>query len=256
MHSGMEMITQYVNEERFVSDIVRNDFRTADIFRKYGINYCCGGKWPLQVLCDNRGLDTKLVVEELNQCIQHSRWQHGILRYEKWSMSFQVDFLINVQHAWILNAFAILNEVVSDFVGKHTKKFPELVELPPVLVQFEKSFRKSIEQDEQSFFPYIKKLERSFLDNASYATMFVKTLGKPLAEQMKNESARIRYYLQEVRRISNNYQLPEAPCTSHLVAFYKLKEMDFALLQMQALKYEHLYTNAIEIEKLVLKDNG
>lgn len=252
----MELLTQYVHEESFVSDIVRHDYRTADVFRKYGINYCCGGKWPLQILCNNQGLNTKQVVEELNQSIQRSRWQHSILGYENWSVSFQVDFLTNVQHVWILNAFPILNEVVSEFVGKHTKKFPELEVLPPVLIQFEKAIRKAIEQDEQAFFPYIKKLERSFLDNASYATMFVKTLGKPLAEQMKNESARIRYYLQELRRISNNYQLPEAPCTSHFVSFKKLTEMDFALLQMQAIKYEHLYTRAIEIEKLVLKDNS
>ena len=47
-----------IDENTFVTDIVAHDYRAADIFRKYDIDFCCGGKWPLDMVCKNKGLDT------------------------------------------------------------------------------------------------------------------------------------------------------------------------------------------------------
>lgn len=247
---------QHINEESFVSDIVRNDYRTADVFRKYGINYCCGGKWPLQIICENMGLETKTVVKALNDNLIHTHLQPAIGNYENWSISFLIDFLLNVNHVWFLKALPVAKEVSDEFVGKHTKKFPELEPLLPLLSSIEKNITQSIQQDEQSFFPYIQKLERAYTNRESYASMFVKTMGKPLDEQMQNEKKKIALYLQQARSITQNYELPSAPCTSHYVSFQKLKELDNALVLMQAIKYDTLYCNAINIEKQVLKGNG
>lgn len=252
----MELLMQHINEESFVSDIVRNDYRTADVFRKYGINYCCGGKWPLQIICKNLGLETEMVVKELNDNLSNTHLQPAIGNYENWSVSFLVDFLLNVNHPWFVNALPIVKEVSEEFVGKHTKKFPELEPLLPLLRSFEKNILQCIQQDEQSFFPYIQKLERAYVNKESYASMFVKTLGKPLDEQMQNEKKKIALYLQQARVITQNYQLPNAPCTSHYVSFQKLKELDNAVVLMEAIKYDTLYRNAIKIEKQVLKGKG
>src|SRR6218665_221029 len=121
----MELLMQHINEESFVSDIVRNDYRTADVFRKYGINYCCGGKWPLQIICNNLGLATETIVKELNQSLTNTRLQPAIGDYEKWNISFLIDFLLNVNHVWFINALPVVKEISEEFVGKHTKKFPE-----------------------------------------------------------------------------------------------------------------------------------
>jgi regulator of cell morphogenesis and NO signaling len=39
-----------IEPSSFVTDIVTHDFRTADVFRKYNIDFCCGGKWPLDIV--------------------------------------------------------------------------------------------------------------------------------------------------------------------------------------------------------------
>ena len=33
-----------------VSDMVKRDYRTASVFKKYDIEFCCGGKWPLETV--------------------------------------------------------------------------------------------------------------------------------------------------------------------------------------------------------------
>ena len=43
--------------EKMVSEIVRDDYRTADVFKKYGINYCCGGNTTLEEACKLQNLE-------------------------------------------------------------------------------------------------------------------------------------------------------------------------------------------------------
>lgn len=245
-----------VNEESFVSDIVRNDYRAADVFRKYGINYCCGGKWPLQIICANMGIDANLVVRDLNQQLVNEHLQPLIDGYSEWNVSFLIDFILNINHPWLLRALPVVTDVAGEFVGKHTKKFPELEPLVLLVAGFSKHMIQNIQQEEQSFFPYIKQLEHAFINRESYGSMFVKTLRKPLVEQMLNETKQISAYLQQARSITQQYTLPQAPCTSHHVTFKKLHELDKALTLLQSLKYDTLYNKAIIIEKEVLKGNG
>ena len=40
-----------------VSEMVRKDYRIADVFKKWGINYCCGGNSPLDAVCTTLKLD-------------------------------------------------------------------------------------------------------------------------------------------------------------------------------------------------------
>ncbi|RYD95200.1 MAG: iron-sulfur cluster repair di-iron protein, partial [Sphingobacteriales bacterium] len=50
-----------------VSEIVRHDYRAADVFKKWGINYCCGGNLPLADVCHLQGLNQGAVENELEE---------------------------------------------------------------------------------------------------------------------------------------------------------------------------------------------
>ena len=54
-----------INRQSLVSDIVSLDYRTADVFRRNGISYCCGGKWPIEIACQMQGVDADKVLAEL-----------------------------------------------------------------------------------------------------------------------------------------------------------------------------------------------
>ena len=54
-----------ISRKSLVADIVAKDYRTAEVFRKHGIGYCCGGKWPMEIACEMRGIDASAIQAEL-----------------------------------------------------------------------------------------------------------------------------------------------------------------------------------------------
>ncbi len=55
-----------IEKQEFVSDIVKRDYRTAHrIFRRHGIEFCCGAKFPLELVCSLKGLDLQTIQAEL-----------------------------------------------------------------------------------------------------------------------------------------------------------------------------------------------
>ncbi len=37
-----------------VAEIVAQNIRSADVFKKYGIDFCCGGKILLTLICEKK----------------------------------------------------------------------------------------------------------------------------------------------------------------------------------------------------------
>ena len=40
-----------------LGDIVAQDYHAAEIFERYGLDFCCGGRASLEEACRERGLD-------------------------------------------------------------------------------------------------------------------------------------------------------------------------------------------------------
>ena len=48
-----------------IGDMVAEDFRTAAIFKKYGIDFCCKGGRTIEQACDKKDLDPNKIYSEL-----------------------------------------------------------------------------------------------------------------------------------------------------------------------------------------------
>jgi regulator of cell morphogenesis and NO signaling len=66
-----------------ISEIVRADYRTADVFRKYGINYCCGGNILLDEVCNKQKVDINSLQSELNSVVKKINIPAS-LRFDEW----------------------------------------------------------------------------------------------------------------------------------------------------------------------------
>jgi uncharacterized protein (DUF2249 family) len=56
-------------EQETIGQIAAKDLRKAEVFKKFGIDFCCGGKKTVREVCAEKGIDATIVEKELQQPI-------------------------------------------------------------------------------------------------------------------------------------------------------------------------------------------
>ena len=247
----MQLKFDTISNESLVTDIVMQDYRTSDVFRKYNISYCCGGKIPLHTACEIHKIDIEKIKTDLNNAMRFIQVSNSI-NFKNWSVDFLVDYIINVHHSYLVTNFPEITDTLKRFAEGHQTKFPYLGELMNSLNYLYGELLPHLAQEEKVIFPYIKQVVHAHENHEPYAGLLVRTLRKPIESMINEEHSFEGKYLQRFRELTNNYTAPPNACITHKVALSKLKELDTDLVQHIYLENEILFPRAIQIEKELL----
>ena len=235
-----------------VSQIVRNDYRTADVFKKWGINYCCGGNLPLAEACKLKHIDVSLIEDELKDATKMISIPNA-LQFNDWPVQFLADYISYVHHGYLRQVLPLLSQTISSFVGGHVKKYPYLSEVEKSFQALAQALTEHTQKEEESIFPYVKQISNTFDRKEIYGSLFVRTMRQPLSEIISREHGRISQLLLLLREQTNNYQFRDDACTNHQVIYHKLKELDGDLVQHKHLENNILFPKVLEMEKSLLQ---
>lgn len=240
-----------ISRKSLVADIVAKDYRTAEVFRKHGIGYCCGGKWPMEIACEMRGIDASAIQAELESAIRTINVS-SLLDFADWDIDFLISYLINVHHRYLKKSLPETQKLLKEFAQEHIKKFPYLEDLERQFDLLIKQLMPSMEREEEVLFPYIRQIAHAHRHKESYAALLVRTLRKPVEETMFKGHETVTNIILSIRRLTSQYTTPENVCISHKVVIAKLKELDNDLMQHLYLEQSILFPRAMAIEREVL----
>lgn len=245
-------VQKKIDSNATVSDIVGEHYRTADVFRKYGIDFCCGGKIPLKMVCELKQLN----IEELEQELENATRTISIpatLKFDQWDIDFLTGYIVNVHHEFLRATLPLTEEYLDRFVEGHLKKFPYLQELQTIFRQMAKDMIPHLVEEEQVIFPYIRHIAHAYNDKETYASLFVRTLKKPVENMMMHEHETMHKILSRMRKLTDYYTPPAGACVNHKVTFQKLQELDNDLSHHMHLENDILFPRAIAMEKELLQ---
>jgi regulator of cell morphogenesis and NO signaling len=240
-----------VDPRHFVTDIVKIDYRTSQVFSKYGIDYCCMGKQPLETVCQLRGLDTAIVIGELEKAMRGRRIPGGV-DPSAWSVDFLIDYVVNIHHTYQQNALPLLKINLAKLASTHSRNFPYAAELVAIFRSLEKEVLANITEENEVIFPYIKQLMHAYESKEPYAALLVRTLRKPINNVVKREEKIINTYVTNIRNITSGYDLPAGACSTHRVTFSYLRELDDDLTDHLYLENNVLFPRTFQIESQLL----
>jgi regulator of cell morphogenesis and NO signaling len=240
-----------ISVDSLVSDIVSNDYRAAGVFRRHGIDFCCGGKWSLKMTCEMKDLDLSVIKKELEASMRTICIPNG-LRFEDWDLDFLTDYIINIHHQYLRKALPEAKEWLDNFVTGHQEKFPYLLHLQKIFNELEEEMLPHLLHEEEIIFPYIRQIAHTYHSKESYAALLVRTLRKPVGNVMHHEDKTVNKILGEARQLTDHYTTPEKACVNHKVTFSKLLEIDNDLVQHLYLENNILFPKAISMEKELL----
>lgn len=235
-----------------VSEIVRKNYRTADIFQAYGIEFCCAGKRPLALACQMMGIDAAEVTDRLN-LLGRASYLPPTVEAQHWPIDFLTEYIVNVHHTYLKNSLSPGKEYLARFAEGHEKKYPFVRELLVTFNNLVQEMIPHLKEEEEIIFPYIRQIANAYYNRESYASLLVRTLRKPVEKMMHAEHESLGTFLHTMRRLTNHYTPPENACVNHFVTFSKLKEIDKDLQVHLYLENEILFPKAVQMEKELLE---
>ncbi|RYY41322.1 MAG: hypothetical protein EOO08_02420 [Chitinophagaceae bacterium] len=230
-----------------VSEIVRQDYRAADVFKKWGINYCCGGNLPLTDVCHLQGLDQAAIESDLDAARRQRALSPGIA-FNEWPVPFLIDYIQLVHHAYVRSTGAALGRQLHDFVKGHLKKYPYLGEVEEAFDALLLKLGEHMQEEEEKAFPYFRQVHSAHANREAYGKLFIRTMGKPL-KAFGDDHRHVGPLLRRLRTLTAHYTFGEGACTNHQVLYHKLREFDEDLVQHMHLEHNVLFPRIQALEK-------
>jgi regulator of cell morphogenesis and NO signaling len=233
-------ITKIGNQKvETVGELAANDIRKADVFKKLGIDFCCGGKKTVEEALKDAGINQAQYEAELDK-IPNRQNGSVSLNFNAWNLGFLSDYIFNVHHQYIRENGPIVEQLAEKVAQKHGKQHPELYDMYAVVKNLMKELYSHIQKEENVLFPLIKQLE-----NEGNTSMSVDA---PIT-RMEAEHADAGDELRTLRQLSRDYIAPAGACNSYNYLFKKLAEFENDLFQHIHLENNILFPKAIALEK-------
>lgn len=232
-----------------IGEIVAENYHTAEVFLKYDIDFCCGGKKILQQACDDKLLNINKIYNEL--CNISSPSPENEEPFQTWDLAQLTDYIINHHHKYVKHAIPNIQHLLEKIADKHDEKHTELKEIKEIFIELSEELENHLYKEEHILFPYIKNLagvEKFHLDNPQVC---IKSIENPV-KMMEAEHEEAAILLKLIRNLSQNYQLPYDACTTYTLAFEKLQEFEQDLFKHVHLENNILFPRALQTEKNIL----
>lgn len=233
-----------------IGEIVAKDFRKAEVFKKFGIDFCCGGKKTIHETCSKKGINEGDVFTALeavdNQTTDTS------LDFNIMPMAELVDYIITKHHAYVKESSIILTEFLSKVARVHGGNHPELIMINDLFLEAKAELDAHMRKEEMILFPYIKNLSEAL---SLGATGFSASFGSVLnpIQMMEYEHESVGDIFKEINKLSANYNPPEGACATYRVSFLKLQEFENDLFTHIHLENNILFPRAVEAENQLTK---
>ncbi|NNT70906.1 iron-sulfur cluster repair di-iron protein [Flavobacterium sp. IMCC34852] len=224
-------------EQITVGELVAGDFRTAAVFSKYGIDFCCKGNRTLEEVCEKKGLDSNAIEDELIAVLESK--SDSSIDFKSWPTDLLIDYIEKTHHRYVEEKSIALLFYLDKLCKVHGQRHPELFEIALHFKICAGELAQHMKKEELILFPFVKKMYYALRDNTNIEQPHFGTVDNPIAmmqDEHENEGERFR----KIAQLTNDYNPPADACETYKVTFAMLKEFEQDLH-----KHIHLENNIV-----------
>ncbi|RMF29307.1 MAG: iron-sulfur cluster repair di-iron protein [Bacteroidetes bacterium] len=231
---------------RTVAETVARDYRTAEIFRKYGIDFCCGGKRSIEEVCRSKGIEVERLLDELRQ-LQSGNPQpdHD---YQSWSPTFLADYIVQVHHNYVRSKLPMLRQYSEKVARVHGEANPETRLIAAYVQELEEEMTAHMQKEEMILFPYVRHLEQTRERGKRPFPPPFGTVQNPI-RVMEQEHDHAGALMRKMRELSAGFRPPDHACNTYRVLYSLLEEFEKDLHKHVHLENNILFPKAIALEE-------
>ena len=200
-----------------LGQLAAKDLHKAKVFKKFGLDFCCGGKKTVKQACAEKGIDVTLVEHELQHTTKNVT--HKELPFNDWKLDFLADYIVNTHHSYITKNMPDMLAYADKVAHVHGQRHPELIELNDCVRNLANDLALHLIEEEEIIFPLIKALANPTIENKING-------GLNTIKQAELEHENVGALMLKIRNLTDNFTLPTDACATYSLLFRMLEEFE------------------------------
>lgn len=227
-----------------LAQIVKSNFRSAAVFEKYDLDFCCKGKRTLEEACAEKQILPDALIKELESAMQEKQ---ATITPAELPPAELVDYIVTNHHAYVSRELPQIMAYLQKVTAKHGPHHSELYRIFEIFQAVKAELEQHLLKEEQVLFPSIKMLavaEQKHKDVAAGFPFIKDAIGV-----MEHEHDAAGSGMSEIRNLTNNYTAPQGACTTFQLMYASLKAFELDLHQHVHLENYVLFPEAIRLQE-------
>jgi regulator of cell morphogenesis and NO signaling len=235
-----------ININTSVGDIVKVNFKTAQIFDENGIDFCCGGQISLGEACEKSNLDINKLVPQLEALVQlndpDSKYINGL------ELTELCDYIEKRHHTYVSDNIPFLQQKLQKLCDVHGENHRELYEIKELFDGAAENLSAHMQKEELILFPYIRKMVKYNNEGGNTKVEFGEA--KNTIDLMHKEHQTEGERFEKISALTSSYTCPADGCGTYQVTYQTLKDFESDLH-----RHIHLENNILFKKALILEDD-
>ena len=234
-----------IEETQIVGELVAIDYRTANVFKTLGIDFCCKGNTTIKEVCAKRQIEPEVVIASLEQAMHNDE---NTIDYHQWPIDLLADYIEKTHHRYVQDKIIEIVPYLVKVCQVHGSRHSELEKIKAEFLASAAELTTHMKKEELILFPFIRRMVKARLEGVEVDDPYFGSVKNPIQMMMAEHDTEGERYRQ-IAELSNNYTPPADACNTFKVTYALLKEFETDLHLHIHLENNILFPKAIEIEK-------
>ncbi len=244
-----------IQKNQIIGELVAQNYRSASVFKKFGIDFCCQGNRTISDACEAHKADTSRVLAELNNMgsatSSNSSTSSSGIDFQSWPLDLLADYIEKTHHRYVQDKSIEIVQYLAKICEVHGSNHPELFKIHELFSKVIANLAMHMQKEELVLFPFIRKMEQTkrsgqFLERPSFGSI------KNPIDTMEDEHLAEGNRYREIETLSNGYTIPEDGCNTYKITFAMLKEFEEDLHMHIHLENNILFPKSILLEEQLM----
>jgi regulator of cell morphogenesis and NO signaling len=225
-----------ITEHTTIAEIASSVPSSVRVFQRHGVDFCCGGKRPIGLVCQEQGLS----LPEITREIEASTGQPAENRdWAAESLGALIEHILSAYHAPLRDELPRLEAMAAKVSTVHGGSAPYLARVNAIVGELGQELRSHMHKEEVILFPAVEAVESG--------GMVPMPLSAPIGV-MEDEHDHAGALLAELREITGGYEVPDWGCGTFRALYHGLSELESAMHVHIHLENNLLFPQALKLD--------
>ncbi len=215
---------------RTIGSIVAETPEAAAVFRRHGIDFCCGGGRMLGEAVAESGTDAATLGAELDAAAARAAVSSEAIDFRALSAQELVDHIEARHHAYLEEALPEISERLNAVLRAHGRSHPELFQVHGVYGALRTDLEQHLAKEETLLFPAVAQGRPD-------------AAARVLAQVIRDEHTAAGEALRTLRRLTVDFAVPDDACPT-----YRRLLKDLETLESDLFQHIHLENNLLLLD--------